>query len=72
MDKQVDTQTGRHFPSSNTTSKHTYIALNLSDDSCSIFVDDGVNLLNDVEVGLVVGVLDTCPSPGDVGELTSG
>ena len=51
---------------------HTYIALNLGNDSCPIFVNDGINLLNDIKVGLIVGVLDASPSPGNVGELASG
>ncbi len=35
-------------------------------DDRALLVDDGVHLLDDVEVGLVVRVLDPAPPPGYV------
>ena len=48
----------------------THITLYLCNDCGSGFVNDGVNLLDDVKVSLVVCVFDTGASPGNVGELT--
>ena len=36
------------------------------------FINDGINLLYQVQEYLVAGVLHPCPSPWDIGELTSG
>jgi len=47
-----------------------YITLNFRGDGGSIFVDDGVDFLDDVKVRFVVGVLDAGAAPGDVRQLT--
>ena len=49
--------------------ERTHVALYLGEDGGAAAVDDGVDLLDDVEVGLVVGVLDAGAPPGDVRQL---
>ena len=48
------------------------MTLYLSGDCVAGFIYDGVYFLDDVKVSFIVGVPDTCPTPGDVGQLTSG
>lgn len=47
----------------------THVSLYLGRDDGAALVDDGVHLLDHVEVCLVVGVLDARAAPGHVGQL---
>ncbi|CAN7989899.1 unnamed protein product, partial [Ixodes pacificus] len=47
----------------------THVSLYLGRDDGAALVDDGVHLLDHVEVRLVVGVLDARAAPGHVGQL---
>ena len=52
------------------TNTDPYVSVDFSRDGGPRLVDDGVDLLDDVKVGLVVGVLDAGATPGNVRQLT--
>lgn len=56
-----------HPRAQNIMTSDTHISLNFSNDCGARLIDDCINLLDHIKVGLIVGVLDTSSAPRNVG-----
>ena len=50
----------------------SYISFNLAHDVRAVLIDDGIDLLDAIEIRLVVRVFDALLAPWNVGQLNGG
>ena len=66
----VWTRCPNHKPIKLIKTRHTYISLNFGRHDRSVLVQNGIDFLDHIEIGFVVGIFDIRSTPGHVGQLT--